>query len=161
MVTRRTLLFGTATLVSGLSGCIATQRSSSPQVVCAAGIDSGDSNPVFSLTPTVRSFGANTNPVVELVVPIRQAVVESQNVRELVVFSESEVRYRIPVSPNDDPVGETNRYDTDDVVEYAQSLGHVPQNGVYRLVALDGDGESLDEDRIDFRCYRVVDEESD
>lgn len=76
------------------------------------------------------SFRANTTPVVELVVPTRQAVVESQAVRELVVFGESEARYWIPVSPDDDPVGETNRYETDDVVEYAQSLGHVPQNGV-------------------------------
>ena len=157
MTTRRTFLLSTATLV-GLSGCSATQRSSSQQVVCSASIDGSGSDPVFSLTPNVRTFGANTTPVVELVVPIRQAVVESQNVRELVVFSESEVRYRIPVSPDDVPLGETNRYDADDVVEYAQSLGHAPQNGVYRIVALNSDGETVDENRIDFRCYRVSDE---
>ena len=157
MITRRTALLGLAPLV-GLSGCSATQQSSSQQTVCSASIVGGDSESVFSLTPTVRSFGANTTPVAELVVPIRQAVVESQNIEQLAVFSGETVRYRIPVRPDDDPVGATNRYDTDDVVEYAQSLGHVPQSGVYRIVALNGDGESLDEVRIDFRCYRVGDE---
>lgn len=87
-------------------------------------------------------------------------MVESQNVRELVVSTGSDVLYRIPVSPDDDPVGNTNRYDTDDVVEYAQSLGHAPQNGLYRIVALNSEGETLDEVRIDFRCYRAFDEGS-
>jgi hydroxymethylpyrimidine pyrophosphatase-like HAD family hydrolase len=29
---------------------------------------------------------------------------------------------------------------------------------MYRIVALDGDGTSLDEERIDFRCHRVIEE---
>lgn len=157
MPTRRTVLLGVASLV-GLSGCSATRRSSSQQVVCSASIDGGGDGSVFSLTPHVRSFGATTTPVVELVVPIRQAVVESQTVRQLVVFSESETLHRIPVSPDDDTVGETDRYDAADVVEYAQSLGHTPQNGMYRIAALGGDGTSLDEERIDFRCRRVIEE---
>lgn len=160
MVTRRTFLNSTATFV-GLSGCSGTQQSSSQQSVCATSINSGDSDPVFSLTPNVRSFGGGTTPVVELVVPIRQAVVESQNIRQLVVSSDEEVRYRIPVNPDDDTVGSTNRYDADDVVEYTQSLGHVPQNGIHRIVALNDEGEQLDEDRIEFRCYRVMDEGPD
>ena len=157
MVTRRTVLLGLAPLV-GLSGCTATEQSSSQQTVCSASTDSDDSDPVFSLTPTVRSFGGGTTPVAELVIPIRQAVVESLNVDQVAVVSGTEVQYRMPVGPDDEPVGTTNRYDADDIVEYAQSLGHVPQSGVYRIVAQDGDGEALDEVRIEFRCYRALDE---
>jgi hypothetical protein len=157
MITRREVLFGTVTVVS-LAGCSATQRSSSPRSVCSASIEGGDDDSVFSLTPNVRSYGAGDEPLVELVIPIRQATIESQNVRQIVVFDGGEARYRIPTSPDDDAIGETNRYDTDDVVEYAQSLGHVPQNGVYLIAALNAEGETLDEERIEFRCYRVSDE---
>jgi hypothetical protein len=159
MGTRRRFILCTASL-AGLAGCSGTQQSSSQQVVCPASIDGGDSDSVFALTPNVRSFGANNTPVVELVIPIRLAVVESQNVREIVVSTESDVLYRIPVNPDDNPIGNTNRYETDDVVEYAQSLGHAPQNGMYRIAALNSDGETLDDVRIDFRCYRVSDEGS-
>jgi hypothetical protein len=126
--------------------------------VCSASIDSDDSDPVFSLTPTVRSFGGGTTPVAELVVPIRQTVVGSLNVDQIAVVSGTEVQYRMPVGPDDDPVGATNRYNADDVVEYGQSLGHVPQSGMYRIVAQNGDGEALDEVRIEFRCCRVLEE---
>ena len=57
-----------------------------------------------------------------------------------------------------DPIGETERYEYDDVIEYAQSIGFIPQTNRYRLHAVGG-GVRLDSIAVEFRCYREVSEE--
>jgi hypothetical protein len=166
--TRRGLLADLGVGVGALAvtaGCTVPRSGGGPGAVCAASL-SGTDGSVFALTPQVASTGAGgddgTEPgLVVLVVPIRQATIRAEDVDLIRIVDGEDVRYRIPVHPGDEPVGETSRYDAADVVEYAQSLGHVPQTGRYRLVALDAAGERIDEIRIDFRCYRPVDEGPD
>lgn len=160
MLTRRRLLISTGSLV-GLAGCSIGRQTGGRGAVCAAGFSgfgerSGDS--VFSITPQVTSFGAGDEPLVELVLPVRRDTVESEGVDRLVVSSGGDVLYRIPVTRDDETVGPTNRYEYDDVVEYSQSLGHLPQNGIYDVVALDSAGQELDRIGIEFRCYRQPEE---
>ncbi len=125
--------------------------------VCAAGLSGGDA--VFSLTPQVSTYGTTEPPVVELTIPVRRQVLSNREIDRIEVRSGEETHHRIPVDPNnDESVGDVQRYEADDVIEYAQSLGHAPQNGRIRIVALDGDGESVDEVALDFRCYRDLDE---
>jgi len=157
MVTRRRFL-GIVGAVGALAGCSAQQETSRPGTVCEVGILADSGETVFSLTPTVRSFGTGEEPLAELVVPIRQETIAAENVDELAVRSGEEIRHRIPVTQNDKPLGETNRYDFDDVVEYSQSLGHVPQAGIYRIAALDAEGEDIEQVGIEFRCYFDPDE---
>lgn len=154
VTTRRQLLI-TAGALGTLAGCT-TRQESSPRSVCETGILGPGGDAIFTLEPTLRSFGAGEEPLVELVVPIRQATIESETVDQFSVFNDETLLYQIPVNQNDDAVGETNRYDTDDVVEYSQSLGHVPQTGIYRIVALDSASEQLDELGIEFRCYHIT-----
>ncbi len=58
---------------------------------------------------------------------------------------------RIPVSADD------RTYMDDDVangqVRYEHVLGQRPRHGEYRLVAVDGAGDSLDEVTISFNCF--------
>jgi hypothetical protein len=146
--------FGTALGVA-TAGCTGSRSDSTTQVVCSAAI-AGDDGGLFGLTPDLRSYsGSDGPPVVELVVPVRRSVAADRGLDLIEVDTGGGIQYRLPVDPrNDEPVGEGQRYDADDVVEYAQSLGHVPQAGRYELTALDGSGEPLDSLRIDFRCYR-------
>ncbi|WP_277542429.1 hypothetical protein [Haloarcula laminariae] len=154
MLPRRRLLALTGSLIVG-AGCSGTSSESGPQVVCDSGVLAGGGDVVFGLTPQVSSYGRSDNPVVELTVPVRQSVLTEESVDRIEIRRGGETEYTVPVSPeNDEPVGDSGRYDADDVVEYTQSLGHVPQNGRPRLVALDAEDEQLDELRIEFRCYR-------
>jgi hypothetical protein len=155
MLQRRAVIGGVAVLAgSALSGCAAVREETSLRAVCDAGILAGSDGPVFRLTPQV-SPGPQ---VVELVVPLRQATIRATDL-DLVVVEDGDRRlYRIPVNAADEPVGEVQRYDTADVIEYAQSLGPVPQTGRYRLVALTDGGDVIDEVGIEFRCYRPIDE---
>lgn len=94
----------------------------------------------------------------ELILPVRRDTSEPEGIDRLVVSSGGDVLYRIPVTRDDETVGPTNRYEHDDVVEYSQSLGHLPQNGIYDVVALDSTGQELDRIGIEFRCYRQPEE---
>lgn len=156
------MLATTGTLVA-LAGCSQTSSESSPQVVCSTGVLAGDGGDVvFGLTPQVSSYGQTDTPVVELTVPARRSLLAEAGVSTIEVRSGEEREYTIPVDPaNDETIGSVQRYDADDVVEYSQSLGHVPQNGRLRLVALDTDGGQVDTLRLEFRCYRDVDEPTD
>jgi hypothetical protein len=111
-----------------------------------------------AVTPSSRSrttYGTTEPPAVELAVPVRRATLSEVDVDSIEIRSGEAVQHRIPVDPaNDETAGDVQRYETDDIVEYAQSLGHAPQNGRITVVALDAAGESLDEAAIDFRCYR-------
>jgi len=160
MPTRRRLLISSGCLV-GLAGCSITQRTGGRGAVCAAsfsGFSGQSADTVFSITPQVRSFGAGDEPLVELLLPVRQTTIESEGVGRLVVSSREDMLYRIPITRDDETIGPTNRYEYDDVVEYSQSLGHLPQNGIYEVVALDSAGEELDRIGIEFRCYRQSNE---
>ena len=159
MVSRRRLLALSGSLIVG-AGCTGTTSESSPRVVCSAGILAGDGGDViFGLTPQVSSYGQGDAPVVELTVPVRRSVLADEGVATIDIRSGEETEYTIPVDPqNDEPVGSVQRYDADDVVEYGQSLGHVPQNGRLRLVALDAEGQEVDAVRLEFRCYRQAEE---
>lgn len=154
MVTRRRFLAAGATGgLAALAGCAVGRQEGGVSWVCAAGLSGGDT--VFSLTPQVSTYGTTEPPVVELLVPVRRPVLSEEGVDRIEVRSGEETRHRIPVDPNNDQaVGAVQRYDTDDVIEYAQSLGHAPQNGRITLVALDAEDEPVDEIRLDFRCYR-------
>jgi hypothetical protein len=156
MLTRRRLLLSVGGFV-GLAGCSITQQTGGRGAVCAAsfsGFGGQSGNTVFSITPQVTSFGAGDEPLVELILPVRRATIESEGVDRLVVSSGGDVLYRIPVTRDDETVGPTNRYEYDDVVEYSQSLGHLPQNGIYEVAALDSGGQELDRIGLEFRCYR-------
>lgn len=159
MFSRRRLLATTGTLVS-LAGCSGTTSESGPQVVCSAGVLAGDGGDVvFELTPQVSSYGQGDTPVVELTVPVRRSVLADESVATIEIRSGDATQYRIPVDPaNDETVGKVQRYEADDVVEYSQSLGHVPQNGRVRLVALDTEDQQVDTLGVEFRCYRKIDE---
>lgn len=156
MSSRRTFLAGLGTAIGvATAGCTGVSNDSTTRAVCSAGIAGGD-GPVFELTPDVRSDSTSGGPpVIELVVPIRRSAAAEEGIDLLAVDTGGGRTYRIPVDPrNDHPVGDVQRYETDDVVEYAQSLGHLPQAGRYEVAALDGSGAVVDSIRIDFRCYR-------
>jgi len=126
--------------------------------LCETSILVGSGDVIFNLMPTVGSRGGSEDPLAELNIPIRQATIEAEGIYQFSVFNDEDLLYQIPVNQNDEAVGETNRYETDDVVEYTQSIGHVPQTGIYRIVALDSEGESLEQLELEFRCNIVTDE---
>jgi len=153
MTSRRQFIASVGT-ISALAGCTGTRETGGPGSVCEAGINSESGGDVFALTPQITSYSAGQEPLVELTVPIRQATVRARNVDQFTIYSNATVLYQMPVNQNDAPVGTSGRYDAADVVEYSQSLGHVPQTGIYRIVALDTDGEQLAQIQVEFRCYR-------
>jgi hypothetical protein len=161
MPSRRRVLAGVAGLAGAVAGvgCTELRDEGGPGAVCSASFGPGGDE-VFALVPHVRSFGAaGAEPgVVELVVPVRTATAEALSLDLVLVRSGGRTLYRMPVSPDDEAAGETARYEFDDVVEYQQALGHVPQTGRYDLVALDDAGERVGEVRMDVRCYRRPEE---
>lgn len=158
MVSRRWFLTMAAALGgAATAGCQRIEKTSA-RAVCDVSHPENRDHDVFTLPPNVRPVGDSEPILVDLQVPIRQSVLEATNVELVEVLTGTETRHRLLVDEGDDPIGETERYEYDDVIEYAQSIGFIPQTNRYRLHAIGG-GVRLDSITMEFRCYREVSEE--
>jgi len=136
------------------AGCQTVSQESDPRAVCDVRVpENGDGN-VFTPSPSVRAGGEGDLLIANLEVPVRQSTIEATGVDIVEVLAGNELRYRIPVDEDDQPLGQAEQYGYDDIIRYRQSLGLIPQTSQYRLLAFDGDGNRLDEVLLRFRCYR-------
>jgi len=105
---RRLLGRAGAGALAAVAGCSAPRESGGPSAICSASLSGGDV--AFALTPQVTPTGSGDDGAAPglavLVVPIRQATIEAENLDLVQVFDGDRVRYRIPLSADDDPVGE-------------------------------------------------------
>lgn len=154
MVSRRRVLalagMGTATMTAGCLGDDgSTAKGDSSPVTCQNSLHWEGERDVWVESPLADA----DQETVKLVAPLRQKDISEKNLEIIEVSDREELLYRMPVSEHHEPATESHRYSHDDVIEYEQSLGSIPQTGWMTFAVYDISGSHIEEIDLEFRCF--------
>ncbi len=93
---------------------------------------------------------------VVLVIPLRQERIEQSGVSYVEAYQRGRdsPAFVVPVRAEHEPNAPQGKYPDSGIIEYEQTLGPRPQNGVYRLDGVTADGSVVDTVTVEFNCAR-------
>ncbi|KTG09237.1 hypothetical protein AUR64_15720 [Haloprofundus marisrubri] len=93
---------------------------------------------------------------VVLVIPLQRDRIEQSGAAYVEAYrrGRDSSAFAIPVRAEHEPNAPQGKYPDSGIIEYEQSLGPRPQNGVYRLDGVTSDGTVVDTVTVEFNCAR-------
>ncbi|WP_117594690.1 hypothetical protein [Haloprofundus halophilus] len=155
--TRRQLLtaagvVAAATVAGCLSGESSESSSSNDVDACSTWATSHGEGSLLNNGAHIEADGEN----VVLVIPLQRDRIEQSGAAYVEAYRRGQdaPAFVVPVRSEHEPNAPQGKYPSTGVIEYEQTLGPRPQNGVYRLDGVAPDGSVVDTVTVEFNCAR-------